>query len=481
MIPTPPKTPDAKNSLQFASSMSRSISLGSSDHRHNMNAVGVPSHHQNGPARPNLPGIASLHKSQQQQQHSGSYLPAASSMATIIPPASSPTTSLASSTSPHLRMVRSSSSMAITSGGLQSPYNGHMSESQQQHQALNYALPRPNLTRHESLGSHSGRFVRGHEHHRSLDIDPFSALAELANLAEQHREMPGSGRQGTGHSNSDKSGKHGNSSPATTTTAVIAQSKEGWTEIGPHHRRGSNHSNTGGESMSRSGSSSSAPEVGDIEDAVIKTMIERPLPPASAPGALAMGRRFSTLGHVKEEEHEHSEAADENRATAHDGEHPYHQQLQHQHQHQHHHSYHIDIRNKSSSPIGHSKSYSADHDFGSASASVGRSVGRSLSSSSCQSKRLSMDFSTSEPASDCEEEEGNMLVEEAARHSSVGYHEHHGHSQQQHGFQGQERKVSSTSMASRPSAPYMAMRRGSVRELMAIDNLCLSSEEVEHC
>ncbi|KAF8940946.1 hypothetical protein BGZ58_003678, partial [Dissophora ornata] len=50
------------------------------------------------------------------------------------------------------------------------------------------------MARHESLGGHSGRFVRGHEHHRSLDIDPFSALAELANLAEQHREMPGSSR-----------------------------------------------------------------------------------------------------------------------------------------------------------------------------------------------------------------------------------------------------------------------------------------------
>ncbi|KAG0356766.1 hypothetical protein BGZ54_000611 [Gamsiella multidivaricata] len=32
-----------------------------------------------------------------------------------------------------------------------------------------------------------------------------------------------------------------------------------------------------------------------------------------------------------------------------------------------------------------------------------------------------------------------------------------------------------------PSAPYLAMRRGSVRELMAINNLCLSSEEMERC
>jgi hypothetical protein len=32
-----------------------------------------------------------------------------------------------------------------------------------------------------------------------------------------------------------------------------------------------------------------------------------------------------------------------------------------------------------------------------------------------------------------------------------------------------------------PSAALLAMRRGSVRELMAIDNLCLSSEELDRC
>ncbi|KAF9348254.1 hypothetical protein BGX26_000314, partial [Mortierella sp. AD094] len=421
-IPTPPKTPDTKMSLKFASNMSRSISLGSSD-RQGMNApgTGAPQHQQypaqNGPSRPNLPGIASIHKPQHppannnNSNNSSHYPYVASTMAAMVSPSSSTTTSLASSTPPPIRMARSSSSMAISAGGPQSPFSQNHPESfspqPQHHQSLNYALPRPNMTRHESLGSHAGRFIRGHEHHRSLDIDPFSALAELANLAERHREMPEGGRS---------------------TTTVIVQSKEE-AELNQHRRRGSNAGGLeGGESMSRSGSNSSRPDLADVEDAVVKTMIERPPPP---PGPLVMGRRFSTLGHVKEEEH--GDDAEDTQS--------------------HHHSYHIDARNNSSSPTGHGKGYGG-HDHSSS---------RDLSSSGYRSKRFSMDFSTtSEPASD-HDDEGDMLMDEDDIHN-------------------QDRRVSPPSSSfSRPSASYMTMRRGSVRELMAIDNLCLSSEEVERC
>ncbi|KAG0016205.1 hypothetical protein BGZ80_009366 [Entomortierella chlamydospora] len=389
-IPTPPKTPDTKMSLKFASNMSRSISLGSSD-RQGMNApgTGAPLHQQylaqNGTSRPNLPGIASIHKLQHPLVNNSSnssnnshYPYVASTMGGMVSPSSSTTTS------PPIRMAQSSSSMAISVGRPQSPYSQKHPESfspqPQHHQSLNYALPRPNATRHESLGSHAGRFIRGHQHHRSLDIDPFSALAELANLAEKHREMP-----------EDAGGFEG------------------------------------GELMSRSGSSSSRPDLADVEDAVVKTMIERPPPP---PGPLVMGRRFSTLGHVKEEEH--GDDAEDTQS--------------------HHHSYHIDARNNSSSPIGHGKSYSG-HDLSSS---------RDLLSSGYRSKRFSMDFSTtSEPASEHDDDE-DMPMDEENIHN-------------------QDRRVSPPSSISRPSASYMAMRRGSVRELMAIDNLCLSSEEVERC
>ncbi|KAF9397295.1 hypothetical protein BGX21_009021 [Mortierella sp. AD011] len=408
-IPTPPKTPDTKMSLKFASNMSRSISLGSSD-RQGMNApgTGAPLHQQylpqNGPSRPNLPGIASIHKPQHPLVNNSSnssnnshYPYVASTMGGMVSPSSSTTTS-----SP-IRMARSSSSMAISVGQPQSPYSQNHPESfspqSQHHQSLNYALPRPSATRHESLGGHAGRFIRGHQHHRSLDIDPFSALAELANLAEKHREMPEGGRS------------------INSTVTVIVQSKE---ELEPNqHHRQDTGGFEGGESMSRSGSSSSGPDLADVEDAVVKTMIERPLP---TPGPLVMGRRFSALGHVKEEEH--GDDAEDTQS--------------------HHHSYHIDARNNSSSPIGHSKGYSG-HDL---------SSGQDPLSSGYRSKRFSMDFSTtSEPASEHDDDEDMLMTEENTHN--------------------QDRRVSPPSSISRPSASYMALRRGSVRELMAIDNLCL--------
>ncbi|KAK3819516.1 MAG: hypothetical protein J3Q66DRAFT_159010 [Benniella sp.] len=400
-IPTPPKTPDTKLSLKFASNMSRSISLGSSD-RHNMGmpAVGAP---QNGPVRPNLPGIASLHKSQpllSSSSHYGSYV--ASTTAAMVPPSSSTTTSLASSTSPPNRMARSTPSM-----------ESFMSQPQQQ-QTLNYALPRPNMTRHESSGSSSGRFIRGHEHHRSLDIDQFSALAELANLAEQHREMPGNGRP--------------NSSGSTT---VVVQSKDD-SEIHLHHRR----SSYGGESMARTGSGGSGPELADAEDPVVKTMIDR-LPPSM------LGRRFSTLGHVKEEEH--GEEGDEGQAR--------------------HHSYHIEARKNARSPLGHARSYSG-HDY--------TSLSRELAADYHRPKRFSVDFTASRSAGPASEHGGD----EEAMHMDEDNGRNHPSNMPPHHDKGVSPPSSNNSG---PSAAYMAMRRGSVRELMAIDNLCLSSEEVERC
>lgn len=389
-IPTPPKTPDTKLSLKFASNMSRSISLGSSD-RHNltMSGTGAP---QNGPVRPNLPGIASLHK----PQPPSNYPYVASTTAAMVPPSSSTIASLSSSTSPAIRTARSTSSMDTFS-------------SYSQHPTLNHVLPRPNLTRHESTGS-SGRFVRGHEHHRSLDIDPFSALAELANLAEQHREMPGGGRPNNGGS------------------TVVVQSKDD-PEASSHHRRAS----YSGESMSRSGSGGSCPDLADVEDAVVKTMIERPLAP------LVLGRRFSTLGHVMEEEH--GEDGDDGHAR--------------------HHSYHIEARKKARSPLGHTRSYSG-HDFSSLSREL-------LASADYRPKRFSVDYTAStqsEPASEHDDEE-SMRMDEDSKGRNIPSH---------------DKGVSPpSSNTSGPSAAYMAMRRGSVRELMAIDNLCLSSEEVERC
>ncbi|KAG0220030.1 Transcription factor myb3r-5, partial [Mortierella sp. GBA43] len=389
-IPTPPKTPDTKFSLKLASNMSRSISLGSSD-RHNtgMPGTGTP---QNGPVRPNLPGIASLHKPQQQPpmgNGSGHFPFVASTTAAMVPPSSS-TTSLASSTPPSIRMARSTSSMESFS-------------SHGQHPTLNHALPRPNMSRHESSGS-SGRFVRGHEHHRSLDIDQFSALAELANLAEQH------------------GGSRANNAP----TTVVVQSKD---EADANLLRRSSY---GGESMSRSGSGGSGHDLGDVEDAVVKTMIERP-PPS------VLGRRFSTLGHVKEEEH--GEDGEDGQAR--------------------HHSYHIEARKKARSPLGHSRSYSG-HDYSSFSREL-------MTTTDYRPKRFSVDFTAtrSEPTSEHDDDENMRMDEDVRSHRNNP---------------SLDKGVSPpSSNTPGPSAAYLEMRRGSVRELMAIDNLCLSSEEVERC
>ncbi|KAF9544337.1 Transcription factor myb3r-5 [Mortierella hygrophila] len=516
-ISTPPKTPDTKGPLNFAASMSRSISLGSSD-RMGMPAPGGgassngghPHHHHqhsqslshNGPVRPNLPGISSLHSPPPPPQppHSGNnhghHLYNTSTMAAMVPPSSSTTASLASpstsSTPPSaVLMARSSSAMGISNEPpspfySRNPRDGSFNPNQQQRPEF----PRPNFARHESAGSSSSRFVRGHEHHRSLDIDPFSALAELANLADQQRQAPRSGSPTSNNNNKSVTTTSGNYHGATT---VVVQSSEDNDEDNNghfHHRqqqhqqchqRQESQGGSGGESMSRSGSGSSidGPDVEDVEDAVIKTMIERPLvhtptpaqgPPA--PGPLA--RRFSTLGHVKEEEH--GEEGEE-------------------HHQQHQHSYHIDPRvNNTTGPthgtLGHSKSYSGH-------GSISGSGTRDMSSSMMgyRSKRFSMDFSTtSEPASDGDEDDDNMVVDgaEGARYyqqqqqqqsQHPHYNQQQSQQQQQYRYPAKQQEASSSSSPTSPgpSAEYLSIRRGSVRELMAIDHLCLSSEEVERC
>lgn len=383
-------------------------------------------------------------------------------------------------------MARSSSAMGISNEPSpfynRNPRDGPFNPNQQQQQQRP-GFPRPNIARHESAGGGSGRFVRGHEHHRSLDIDPFSALAELANLADQQRQAPGSGSP-TSNNNGSVTATSSNHHGATT---VVVQSSEDNDEDNNghlhhhkqhhhqrHQRRGS-QGGSGGESMSRSGSGSSVdgPDVEDVEDAVIKTMIERPLvhtptptqgPPA--PGPLA--RRFSTLGHVKEEEH--GEEGEE---------------------HQHQHSYHIDPRiNNTTGPtqgtLGNSKSYS------------GHGGSRDMSSSMMgyRSKRFSMDFSTtSDLASDGDEDDDDMVVDGAEgahyyqqqqqqqqpQHSHYNQQQYQQQQQYRYPAKQQEASSSSSPTSPGPSAAYLSMRRGSVRELMAINHLCLSSEEVERC
>ncbi|KAF9959219.1 hypothetical protein BGZ70_008930 [Mortierella alpina] len=273
---------------------------------------------------------------------------------------------------------------------------------------MHQSLSQPGTT--NRLPQPSSRFVHGHQHQRSLDSDPFAALAELANVAEQQREIP-------------------------------RQAADEETNVEGYRR---------GEAMSRSGSGSCldisrpyGPDVADVEDAVIKTMIERPLPLVPSPSVLV--RRFSTLGHVKEEEQ-----GDDNDENIHPR----------QSRHQQYHSYHTEARNNASSPLGHSKSYSTNS-FGSREfPSMGYRFG----------KRMSGDFSTtSEPTSDREDMDEDMVVDgEMGRRASYP---------DERSLQ----KESPRSAESGPHAPYLAMRRASVRDLMAIDHLCLSSEEAERC
>lgn len=393
-IPTPPKTPDAKISLQFASNMSRSVSLGSPS------APGqeLSPAEQQGPVRPLLQGAASFHG-----------LQSVSSSSSMGPP-SSPA---ANFKVPCLKqMARSSSLMVIPSmSGRQSPYHSnHPNDtfSSLNHHPMHQSLSQPGTT--NRLPQPPGRFVRGHQHQRSLDSDPFAALAELANVAEQQREVP---RRASDDDTNAEVYQHGE--------AMTRSGSGPCPDTSRHHGQ----------------------EVADVEDAVIKTMIERPLPPVPSPSVLV--RRFSTLGHVQEEEQ-----GDDNDETIHPR----------QSRRQPHHAYHTEARNNASSPLGHSKSYSTNSFGGRDYPSMGYRFG----------KRMSGDFSTtSEPTSDREDMDEDMVVDgEVGRRASYP---------DERSLQ----KESPWSNGPESGAPFLAMRRASVRDLMAIDHLCLSSEEAERC
>lgn len=249
---------------------------------------------------------------------------------------------------------------------------------------MDRSLPRPNMTRHASLGRGVAINHPHHEHRRSLDSDPFSALAELANLAEQCREMPTGSRSGT----------------------VVIQSKDG--------------DDDELEIDARSGSRAS-PEHADIEEEVARTAIKPPT-----------ARRFSTLDNLREEdqveEHEYFD-----HTHRHNGQQQYRQQY---------------------------RLYHGDHE---ANANIAQSNRDRLTESpsnrgdrySFGSGRSSVEFSNSDHGSDLE--------------TDVRMGEHR---KVDHTVRKETSYVSS-------KEPYLAIRRSSIRELMAIDHLCLSSEEVE--
>ncbi|KAG0267097.1 Transcription factor myb3r-5 [Mortierella polycephala] len=400
--PTLIKTPDSRMSQPLSLGMSRSVSLGSSERQSAVprSTLGPQLHQpplQNGQMRPNLPGIGSL--------HSGQYPHVASTMAAMASSSSTAVTSLALSTSPTSKLSRSISASMVTTSMNGRSCPDHPGDSY-------HTVQRHNMTRHETMGARPSWLARGHghEHHRSLDADPFSALSELANVAEQYRELPCGNRA------------------TNTTTTVVVQSKDE-TDEGHFQRRGSN----GSEPMTRSRSGSSGSIT--MEEAVIMTKIERPLPP---PSTGPIGRRFSTLGHVKEEEH--GEDGENNQ-------HQYHSNL-------------IDPRNNAASPLGHNRSYSDWSHGGS----------RDLGSASYRSKRLSVDFSpssemTMEDDDDCVDEDRLVTRHDRNlddRHNRKGPH-----------------FASPPCSSSGHNSPYLAKRRPSVRDLMAINHLCLNSEEVE--
>ncbi|GJJ69605.1 transcription factor MYB, plant [Entomortierella parvispora] len=362
-ILTPPKTPDLKGKVQFSPGMSRSASMGSG-HRH----PGISGSQGRGTMRPNLPGNPSLHKA----SHSY-YGPIPSSLANSI----SVPASLKSSF-PSNKMSRSGSSTTVE-GMTQGDHADDRTYSyHHQEQQLHQSLPRPYASRHESAGGQAGRYTP--EHDRSPDADPFSALAELADLAEQYRDMPGSER------------------PAQNTDGQEQSRSAGPIEV------------TGGVY--------SGGRTSPVEDAVQMTAVSK---------APMMTRRFSTpLSHLKEEEHP------EENGYAHNNNYQ--------------HSYHVDQR---AAPNNQGRPGQG-----------GRSLTTSPTSRGTffRSERSSVDYSNSEAGSDRDLTE-DMELEPTPQHMAY-----------------QARPLSPPNPDS-----YLAMRRGSVRELMAINHLCLSSEEVERC
>ncbi|KAG0213944.1 hypothetical protein BGX28_003122 [Mortierella sp. GBA30] len=384
---TPPKTPDTKGRLQFSPAMSRSVSMGgmrrlSAGYYAQTKSLSGPNA---GQTRPNLPGNPSIHKSG--GQHSHHYF--ASTSAAMAPSMSSSMTALSSNV-PNNPMPSASTVAMATSGfpshSAMGGYTDHYQQPygySQQEQQLHQSLPRASLTRQGSFGHRSGSRYSHHEHHRSLDLDPFSALAELANLAEHHRGMPV------------------RDYPTTVVVQIKDEMSEGSHDIGP--------------SVSRD---HGLKEQHTIEDAVLNTTIAKPM---------TLTRRFSTaLCNLKEEDY-----MEENGSHQH-GEH----------------SYHIDHYSAPNIDIHRRPGFN-----GRVSVSPTSKSPRDL----CSSERSSVDYSGSENGgSDHETEVQAMCMDEDNRDEQA-------------------------QPSSKPGAStYHPMRRASVRELMAIDHLCLTSEEARH-
>ncbi|KAF9163845.1 hypothetical protein DFQ26_002070 [Actinomortierella ambigua] len=458
-VGAPPKTPDAKISLRLASGMSRSVSLGSSDRPGAAPNRGMIGHE----ARPSMPNMSVYHGVPNQPRH----------------PHHPHSTNAAN---PH----HPSSSMAISSGyyGPQSPQaayynihgsvpNGHYNEhyhhhhQQQQHQQQHpghhhphhhpqqqqqqqqqqampphthqapshppHPHPRTHVPRQESL-SGQNRYPHGHhqhEHHRSLDLDALSQLAELA--TRDMSEKPGGGR----------------GSPNT----VVVQSKEEMDEERRHDADKAEVDQTPTQPLQPLKREEPSPEA---ERAVLQLKIG--YGPQTTNG-YPLTRRMSMLGHVAEASEEEEE----------DDKAPRYQ------------------RRSWSEDRGREAPVST-----SAAAATGTMTmdGRSGHESfklpplplavgshtqeyeqrygPYRSKRSSpkVGSPTSEPNSD--QEQGEDMAIDSDHH-----YQHQQHQLSKHG------RPQFSPPQQKPSDSYLSMRRGSVRELMAINHLCLSSDEVD--
>ncbi|KAF9978916.1 hypothetical protein BGZ73_008421 [Actinomortierella ambigua] len=441
-----PKTPDAKISLRLASGMSRSVSLGSSDRPGAAPNRGMIGHE----ARPSMPNMSVYHGTPNQSRN----------------PHHPHSTNAAN---PH----HPSSSMAISSGyyGPQSPqttyYNihgsvpnshygepyhhhhqqqhqhpGHHHPPQQQHTMPLHAhqspshpphsQPRTHVPRQESLNGQS-RYPYGHhqhEHHRSLDLDALSQLAELA--TRDMSDKPGSGR----------------GSPNT----VVVQSKE---EMDDELRHDGDQSDVDQPSHPPQPLKREDPSP-DAERAVLQLKIGYG---TQATNGYPLTRRMSMLGHVAEatEEEEEDDKAPmyKRRSWSEDR------------------SREAPVSTSAATATGtmmmdgrggHESFKLPPLPFtvGSHSQEYGQRYGP------YRSKRSSpkVGSPTSEPNSD--QEQGEDMAIDNDHHSQHQQHELGKHGRPQFSPPQQ-----------RPGDGYLSMRRGSVRELMAINHLCLSSDEVD--
>ncbi|KAG0229561.1 hypothetical protein BGW41_002987, partial [Actinomortierella wolfii] len=464
-----PKASDGKGSLRLASSMSRSVSLGSSDRSGAAPNRGMMGHE----SRSSMPNISVYHNGV--GNHSQSRHPHHPYSTTTASP-HHPSSSMAISSgyyapqSPQAAYYNIHGS--VPNGQYNEPYHHHhhhhshqhpsqqqqqQQQPQQQPQHPGYSLPpqqpgmpphphqapshphshsRTHVPRHESA-SGQGRFTHGHhhEHHRSLDLDPLSQLAELATQADP-RDM------------SDRRG-----SPNT----VVVQSKEEMDgEHGPPHY----HREAGSPVVDQS-SPQQPMKREELSPDTERAVLQLKIGYSSQTNGYPLTRRMSTLGHV-------AEAAEEEEEE--DEKIPRYQ------------------RRSWSEDRGREAPVSTIAATGTPMMMDGRTggsnghesfklpplplaVGNSHSQDHEQrygayrSKRSSpkVGSPSSEPNSD--QEQGDEMA--------VDNDHHFQHQQSKNG------RPPFSPPQQKPNESYLSMRRGSVRELMAINHLCLSSEEVD--